>query len=74
MTLGRWDQAIAQLAPVVRAEPKRLVARTNLALALAGRCEYDEAIGELRQVLQIDPGFGFAQDTLREIEARKTAT
>ena len=26
VTLGRWDQAIAQLAPVVRAEPKRLYA------------------------------------------------
>ena len=74
VNLGRWDEAIAQLSPMVRAEPKRLLARTNLAIAFANRGNVDQGIKELRQVLQIDPKFVAAQEALQKIEARRPQT
>jgi cytochrome c-type biogenesis protein CcmH/NrfG len=67
----RWFSAIVQLAPIARADPKRIVARTNLAIALASRGHVDQAIAELRQILQIAPDYAPARDTLQQIDSRK---
>ena len=70
MKLGRWNEAIDQLAPITRAEPKRIVARTNLAIALAGRGDSARAIAELRDVLQIAPDYAPARDAFQRIESQ----
>jgi Flp pilus assembly protein TadD len=69
--LGRWDEAIVQLAPIARAEPKCIDARTNLAIALASRGHVDQAMAELRQILQIAPDYAPARHALQQIDSRK---
>ena len=66
--LGRWDEAIAHLAPVARLFPQRYLARTYYARALAARGDFEEAIAQLKQVLELKPNHVIAQETLREIE------
>jgi predicted Zn-dependent protease len=69
--LGRWNEAIAQLAPVARAAPQRIVARTYFARALAGRGNFAQAIAQLQQILQIKPDYAPAREALQEIESEK---
>jgi tetratricopeptide (TPR) repeat protein len=51
--LGRWDEAITHLAPVARLFPQRYLARTYFARALAARGDFEQAIAQLKQVLEL---------------------
>ncbi len=70
--LRRWDEGIAQLAPIARLLPRRYLARTYLARALAARGDYEQAISQLEQILELKPNHRIAQELLREIELEQT--
>ena len=69
--LGRWNEAIAHLAPVARLAPRRYLARTYLARALAARGDFEQAIAQLKQILELKPDYGTAQELLHEIESEQ---
>lgn len=71
LSRGRWNETVSQLTSITRVEPKRIVARTNLAIALAGRGAFHQAIAELRKVLQIAPDYAPARQALEQIESQK---
>lgn len=71
VNLGRWNEAIVQLAPVARLLPRRYLARAYLARALASRGDYEQAIDQLKQVLKLKPDHVVSQDLLQEIESEQ---
>ena len=71
VTLSRWQDAITQLAPIARAEPKRFIARTNLVIALAGRGGIDQGTHELKEALQIARDYSPAREALEQIQNRR---
>ena len=69
--LERWKEAIEHLAPVARLLPRRYLARTYFARALAARGDYEQAIDQLKQVLKLKPDHAIAQELLQEIESEQ---
>jgi Tfp pilus assembly protein PilF len=56
-----YDQAIAQLQPIVQQNPQNPDPHYLLGLAYMGKHEPDQAISEYQQALQLDPNFPEAE-------------
>jgi TolB-like protein/Tfp pilus assembly protein PilF len=60
LSRGRFDQALAQLDTSVQLNPLPYVVSNDRAAILYVARRYDESIARCRQVLAIDPSFGWA--------------
>lgn len=71
MTMGRFDEAIAEAKTSVVLDPVSLMAEFGLAWAYLWARRYGDGIVQLRKVLHLDPNNAFAQAFLAFAFARK---
>lgn len=64
---GRLDEAIAELKKAATLDPTSLVINTNLAQIYFFARNYDLALQQIRQTLDLDPNFAPARELLMEI-------
>lgn len=67
---GRWEEAVAVLEPLARAELEAADPRYWLGLALAGAGRLPEAAQALREACRLAPGDAAAREALAEVLAR----
>ncbi len=66
VTLGRFDEAIAEGKRAVELDPLSLIINADLGSTLMIARRYDEAIAQLRRTLKLDPNFAYAHWNLGE--------
>src|SRR5262249_24112982 len=59
-SLGRFDEAIAQLKKAIELDPLSLVINSDLGNTYYRARRYDDAIAQLRKTIDLDPGFYYA--------------
>jgi TolB-like protein/DNA-binding winged helix-turn-helix (wHTH) protein/Tfp pilus assembly protein PilF len=64
-TMGRFDEALAELRLAQRLDPLSVIIPTDIGINLYFARRYDEAIAQLRSVLDMDPNFSIAISYLR---------
>jgi Flp pilus assembly protein TadD len=69
---GRWEDAVAALEPLVRAEPQAADPRYWLGLALAGAGRLPEATQALREACRLAPGDPEMQEALAAVLERSS--
>jgi tetratricopeptide (TPR) repeat protein len=67
MTMGRFDETIAEAMRAQQLEPLSLIINSVLGLAYNNAGRYDEAIAQLRKTLEIDPNFPRANEYLEGV-------
>jgi TolB-like protein/tetratricopeptide (TPR) repeat protein/class 3 adenylate cyclase len=71
--IGRFNDAIAEGKRAVELDPLSLVINADLSVDYYYARRYDEAIAQLRKLLEMDPGYYFAYVTLGEALEMKGA-
>jgi len=71
ISLGRFDEAIAQVKRAIELDPLSLVINTDLGGTFYRARRYDEAILQLRKTVDLDPGFYYAHWNLGSALAAK---
>ena len=72
ISLGRFDEAIAQVKRAIELDPLSLVINTDLGGTYYRARRYDEAILQLRKTVDLDPGFYYAHWNLGSALAAKS--
>jgi TolB-like protein/tetratricopeptide (TPR) repeat protein len=70
-SLGRADEAIAELKRAIALDPLSLVINTDLGNTYYRARRFDEAIKQLRRTIDLDPGFYYARWNLGSALAAK---
>jgi len=70
-SLGRFDEAIAQLKKAIELDPLSLVINSDLGNTYYRARRYDDAIAQLRKTIDLDPGFYYAHWNLGSALAAK---
>jgi tetratricopeptide (TPR) repeat protein len=68
-----YDEAEADLKEVVRLDPEDANAHANLGVVYKERGNYDTAKQYLDRALEIEPGYTFAQNELKDVNAKIAA-
>jgi len=64
LTLGEFDRAIPEVKRAVELDPVSPIGHTDLATVYMAAKRYDEALAQLRSILQLDPDFYWAHPQL----------
>src|SRR5262249_52215363 len=70
-SLGRFDEAIAQVKRAIELDPLSLVINSDLGNTYYRARRYDEAIAQLRKTIDLDPSFYYAHWNLGSALAAK---
>jgi TolB-like protein/DNA-binding winged helix-turn-helix (wHTH) protein/Tfp pilus assembly protein PilF len=70
-TLGRHDEAVAELEKAKSLDPLSLIIGADLAEELLIAHRYDEALKQIRETMNMDPFFALTHYVLGEVSAQK---
>ncbi len=59
LTMGRYDEATAEMKRAQAIDPLSLIVLTDTAVPFVGKHEFDQAIEGVRKALEIDPNYWF---------------
>ena len=69
--LGRKDEALSDMRHAQELEPTTLAISVNVGLMLYFNRSYDQAIAQIRGVLELDPNYGYAHSLLGRVLIEK---
>ena len=66
-SVGRSDEAIATIESALAIDPSSIVTNIDLAIIYSRTRHYDEAIGQVRKILEMEPSKGGFKGYVMEV-------